>query len=150
MEAGIGVLNDVASAEKVSRLFVMFSEGIGATTTIPEDLGNHALDLGIPVFPIVTNYQGHITEAWPRNLFRMHEFASLGKMTGGSTVEHQQIDAKTLVRVLQAVKSAGISQYVVGFVPESVTAKPTVHKLEIRLSSKSSGTLEGGTRRATY
>ena len=58
MEAGIGVLNDLASSEKVSRLFVMFSEGIGATTTVPEDLGNHALDLGIPVFPIATNYRG--------------------------------------------------------------------------------------------
>jgi hypothetical protein len=150
MEAGIGVLNDLASSEKVSRLFVMFSEGIGATTTIPEDLGNHALDLGIPVYPIVTNYQGHITNAWPRNLFRMHEFASLGQMTGGRPVEHPSIDGKALLRILQAVKSDGLSQYIVGFVPESATGKPKAPKLEIRLTSKSSGTLEGGMRRATY
>lgn len=150
MEGGIGVLNDLATSEKVSRLFIMFSEGIGATTTIPEDLGNHALDLGIPVYPIVTNYQDHITDAWPRNLFRMREFASLGQMTGGRSVEHSSIDAKTLVRILQAVKSDGISQYVVGFVPESAAGKPKEHKLEIRLTSKSSGTIEGGMRRATY
>jgi VWFA-related protein len=145
MEAGIGVLNDLASSEKVSRLFVMFSEGIGATTTIAEDLGNHALDLGIPVYPIATNYQDHISGAWPRNLFRMHEFASLGQMTGGRTVEHPSIDARTLVRILQAVKSDGISQYVVGFVPESAAGKLKEHKLEIRLASKNRGM-----RRATY
>ena len=150
MEGGIGVLNDLASSEKVSRLFIMFSEGIGATTTIPEDLGNQALDLGIPVYPVVTNYQGHITGAWPRNLFRMREFASLGQMTGGRPVEHETIDAKTLVRILQAVKSDGLTQYVVGFVPESTAGKPKEHKLEIRLPSKSSGALEGGMRRATY
>jgi hypothetical protein len=150
MEAGIGVLNDVASSEKVSRLFVMFSEGIGATTTVPEDLGNQALDLGIPVYPIVTNYQNHIFDAWPRNFFRMHEFASLGKMSGGQSVEHTTIDANTLIRILQAVKSDALSQYVVGFVPDSGTTKSKEHKLEIRVASKSTGTVEGGMRRATY
>ncbi len=150
MEAGIGVVKDFASSEKVSRLFVMFSEGIGATTTVPEDLGNHALDLGIPVYPIVTNYQNHISDAWPRNFFRMHEFASLGKTTGGQSVEHTTIDASALIRILQAVKSDALSQCVVGFVPESGAGKPKEHKLEIRLASKSTGTVEGGMRRATY
>src|SRR5579871_1657175 len=52
MEAAIGVRNDVAAAQdKVSRVMVMFSEGIGATTTLPEDIGVRALDLGIPIYP---------------------------------------------------------------------------------------------------
>lgn len=151
MEAAIGALNEVAAAQdKVSRVLVMFSEGIGATTTIPEDVGNQALDLGIPIYPIVTNYQNHIQSGFPRNLFRMHQFAALGKMTGGRTVEYTEIDAPALHRILETVISDGLAQYVVGFVPSSTTGTPKEHKLEIRLVSKSGRELEGGMRRATY
>jgi hypothetical protein len=38
----------------------MFSEGIGATTAIPEDIGNQALDLGVPMYPIATNYKHRV------------------------------------------------------------------------------------------
>src|SRR5580704_17276262 len=73
-ERAVG-LNDVAAAQdKVSRVMVMFSEGIGATTTLPEDIGVHALYLGIPIYPVATNYQHHIRSAYPRNLWRMHHF----------------------------------------------------------------------------
>lgn len=151
LEAAIGTLNDVAAArDKVARVLVMFSEGIGATTTIPEDVGNQALDLGIPIYPIVTNYQNHIDSSYPRNLFRMRQFAALGKMTGGRAVEYPEIDAAALRKILETVKSDGLSQYVVGFVPQSASGKPREHKLEIKLASKSSNTLEGGKRRATY
>jgi VWFA-related protein len=150
LEAAIATLNEVAMAqEKVARVMVMFSEGIGATTTIPEDLGNQALDLGIPIYPIATNYQHHITDSWPRNLFRMHQFEALGKMTGGRAVEYPEIDAATLRKILESVKSDGLSQYVVGFVPSSGAAAKR-HTLEIKLASKSLGTLEGGKHRAVY
>ncbi len=69
LEAAIGTLNDVTGGpDKVARVLVMFSEGIGATTTIPEDVGNEALDLGIPIYPIATNYRNHIQSNYPRNL----------------------------------------------------------------------------------
>ena len=151
LEAAIGALNDVAAAsDKVARVLVMFSEGIGATTTIPEDVGNQALDLGIPIYPIATNYENHIQSNYPRNLFRMRQFEALGKMTGGRAVEYTQIDAATLLKILESVKNDGLSQYVVGFVPPSASGTPREHKLEIKLASKSSGALEGGKRRATY
>ena len=151
MEAAIGVLNDVAAAQdKVSRVLVMFSEGIGATTTIPEDVGNQALDLGIPIYPIVTNYQNHIQSNYPRNQFRMKEFAALGKMTGGRAIERTDVDATALQKILDTVIRDGLSQYVVGFVPGPAEGKLKQHKLEIKLASKSSGSLEGGNRRATY
>jgi hypothetical protein len=118
MEAAIGTLNDDAAAQDhVSRVMVMFSEGIGATTTLPEDVGNEALDLGIPLYPIATNYQGHIRSAYPRNLFRMHQFEDLGAMTGGESAEYTVIDTATLKNILESVRNAGLSQYVVGFVP---------------------------------
>ena len=152
MEAAIGLLNEVSAAQdRVARVLVMFSEGIGATTTIPEDIGNQALDLGIPIYPIATNYKDHIGRfAFPRNYFRMHEFEALGKMTGGRASEYAAIDAKRLRAILDGVVSDALAQYVAGFVPASGEDAARPHQLEIRLSSKSAGTIEGGKHRAVY
>jgi hypothetical protein len=151
LEAAIGTLNDVAAApDKVARMLVMFSEGIGATTTIPEDVGNQALDLGIPIYPIVTNYEHHIHGGYPRNLFRMRQFAALGKMTGGRAADYPEIDAAALRKILESVKKDGLSQYVVGFAPPPASRTPREHTLEIKLASKAGRTVEGGKRRAIY
>jgi hypothetical protein len=151
MEAAIGLLNEVSAAQdRVARVLVMFSEGIGATTTIPGDVGNQALDLGIPIYPIATNYKNHIGRSLPRNYFRMHEFEALGKMTGGRASEYPAIDATTLRVILDGVVSDALAQYVVGFVPAPSEDAARQHRLEIRLSSKSVGTIQGGKRRAVY
>jgi len=150
MEAAIGVLNDVAAPQdQVSRVMVMFSEGIGATTTLPEDIGFHALDLGIPIYPVATNYQHHIREAYPRNLWRMHQFEDLGKLTGGRAVEYAAIDAPLLLEILAGFKADALAQYVIGFVPDT-NASPQRHNLEVKVAKKSSGKVEGGKRRAMY
>jgi hypothetical protein len=150
MEAAIGVLNDIAAAQdRVSRVMVMFSEGIGATTTLPEDIGVHALDLGIPMYPVATNYQHHIRSAFPRNLWRMQQFKALGKLTGGRSVEYASIDAQLLLEILDSFKADALAQYVIGFVPDS-NASPKRHNLEVRVEKKSSGAIEGGKRRAVY
>jgi hypothetical protein len=70
-------------------------------------------------------------------------------MTGGRASEYAAIDAKTLRSILDSVVSDVLAQYVVGFVPESDEGVRQ-HQLEIRLSSKSAGTIEGGKRRAVY
>jgi hypothetical protein len=150
MEAAIGVLNDVAAAQdKVSRVMVMFSEGIGATTTLPEDIGIHALDLGIPIYPVATNYKNHIHRGYPRNLWRMHQFEDLGKLTGGRSVEYTAVDAPLLLKILDGFKAHALEQYVIGFAPDS-NAPPKRHDLEVRVAKKSSGSVEGGKRRAIY
>jgi hypothetical protein len=150
MEAAIGALNDVAAAQdKVSRVMVMFSEGIGATTTLPEDIGVHALDLGIPIYPVATNYQHHIHSAYPRNLWRMNQFQGLGKLTGGRSVEYASIDTPLLLKILDSFKTDALAQYVIGFVPDS-NASFHRHNLEVRVAKKSSGSAEGGKRRAVY
>jgi hypothetical protein len=152
MEAAIGLLNEITAAQdRVARVLVMFSEGIGATTTIPEDIGNRALDLGIPIYPIATDYKHRINRfQFPRNYFRMHEFEALGKMTGGRAFEYATVDAKTLRAILDGVVSDALAQYVVGFVPAPGEDAARQHQLEIRLSSKSAGTIQGGKRRALY
>jgi hypothetical protein len=150
MEAAIGVLNDVAAAQdKVSRVLVMFSEGIGATTTLPEDIGVHALDLGIPLYPVATNYKHHIDGSYPRNLWRMRQFESLGELTGGRSVEYASIDAPLLLEILSSFKADALAQYVIGFVPDS-NELPRRHNLEVRVGNKSSGSVEGGKRGAVY
>jgi hypothetical protein len=150
MEAAIGAMNDVTAAgDRVARLFAMFSEGIGATTTVPQDVGEHALDLGIPLYPVVTNYRNHINGTYPRNLFRLHEFADLATLTGGRKFECPIVDAESLARILEDIRNHGLSQFVVGFVPQS-NESPREHSLEIRLASQASGKLEGGKRRAVY
>jgi hypothetical protein len=150
MEAAIATLNDVAAAQdKVARIFVMFSQGISATTTLPEDVGNRALDLGIPIYPVALNYLWRIDNNFPRNLFRMRQFMALGKMTGGRSLEYESLDANTLKNILEQVKADGLSQYVIGFTPSPVGA-PKQHSLEVKLAPKVSGSLEGGKRRATY
>jgi len=150
MEAAIGVLNEVATAQdKVSRVMVMFSEGIGATTTLPGDIGVHALDLGIPIYPVATNYRHHIFGGYPRNLWRMRQFKDLGKLTGGRSVEYASIDAPLLLKILDSFKADALAQYVIGFVPDS-NASPQRHSLEVRVAKKSSGSVEGGKRAAVY
>ena len=150
MEAAISTLHEMAAAQdKVARLMVISSEGIGATTTIPEDIGNQALDLGIPIYPVATNYLGHIDANYPRNFFRMGQFKALGKMTGGRDVEWMQIDAATLRDIVEGVKNHGLTEYIVGFAPSGGQA-PRQHRLEIKRVSKKSGSLEGGKRRANY
>ncbi len=151
MEAVIGALNASAnSQDKVARLMVVFSEGIGATETTPEDVGIQALDLGIPIYPVATNYENHIDEKWPRNLFRMRQFEALGAMTGGRSMEYSQIDAARLASILDGVKSDALSQYIVGFVPQAAEGKARSHKLEVKLVAKGAGKLEGGKRTAQY
>jgi hypothetical protein len=150
MEAAIATLNDVATAQdKVARIFVMFSQGISATTTLPEDVGNRALDLGIPIYPVALNYLWRIDDKWPRNLFRMRQFKALGRMTGGRSSEYGSLDANTLKKILEQVKADGLSQYVIGFTPSSADA-PKQHSLEVKLGPNVSGSIEGGKRRATY
>jgi hypothetical protein len=150
MEAAIGVLNDVAAAQdKVSRVMVMFSEGIGATTTLPEDIGVHALDLGIPIYPVATNYQRHIDIGVPRNQWRMQNFEHLGKLTGGRAVEYPSLDAPLLLSLLESFKADALAQYVIGFVPDS-NASAKRHNLEVKVAKKSNGSVEGGKRRAVY
>ncbi len=130
MEAAIGVLNDMSAAQdQVSRVMVMFSEGIGATTTLPEDIGVHALDLGIPIYPVATNYQHHIHSAVPRNLWRMQQFKALGKLTGGRSVEYASIDAPLLLKILDSFRTDALALYVIGFVPDSECTPPAAQSL---------------------
>jgi hypothetical protein len=54
-----------------------------------------------------------------------------------------------LLKILDSFKADALAQYVIGFVPDSNTS-PKRHNLEVRVAKKSSGSVEGGKRRAVY
>jgi hypothetical protein len=153
-------LKDLAAApDKVLRMLVVFSEGVGGTTTVSEDVADQATALGIPIYPVMVNYQkisnsrglggGREPGAGPVPQ-PMIAFERLGALTGGLSFEPYDMDVSEVRDILEAVKNEGLSQYVAGFVPQPLSGRPREHKLEIRLASKSSGKLLGGRRKAIY
>jgi len=166
MEAAIGALKDLAAApNKALRMLVVFSEGVGGTTTVPEDVAEEAVALGIPIYPVIINYQ-KISNAprfgrqapdaaagpWRSEpaLQWMADFGRLGKLTGGRSFEPYDMNAGEVRDILEAVKNEGLSQYVVGFAPQPSSGPPREHRLEIRLGPQSKSKLIGGKRRVIY
>jgi hypothetical protein len=162
LEAAIGALKDsAASPDKAVRMMILFSIGISGTTTVPEDVAQLAVTLGIPVYPVLKHSQLAPLEPefWRRTganeLFEM-ELGRLGKLTGGHSFipspeeNGGALVAGTLRDILMSVRNEGLSQYVLGFVPPPSTRAPQEHKLEIKLVSKSGRQLNGGKRQAIY
>jgi hypothetical protein len=175
LESVIGTLKDaVAGPENAMRMLVVFSEGYKGTTTIPQDAVDHATALGIPLFPVVLDYDLYIRFplAWstpggviipdarasdprvpvdpnrPVTPLVPRWFESLGELTGGSSFYPSRITTQVISGILESVRNQGLTQYAVGFVPG--TEKPREHRLEIRLKSKSIGNVSGGKRKTTY
>jgi hypothetical protein len=159
LEAAIGALKDsAASPVRVLRMTIMFSTGASGTTTIPEDVAQQAVTLGIPIYPVLTHSK-MVPEMWrtrgPYDLFE-ERLGRLGKLTGGRSIvpspeeNDGALTASELSKILAGVRNEAVSQYTVGFVPPPSSGTPREHKLEIKLASKSSGQLIGGKRQTIY
>jgi hypothetical protein len=161
-EAIIDTLKDCAtSPEKALRVLIVFTEGLnfGVTTTTLEDVTSQAIALGIPVYPIVLDfeqYRGHpyvlvmtANGAESGEATLMVRFGGIGESTGGRAFFPSQLDADLVVEVLNAIRNEGLSRYVLGFQPPS-SGQQRTHRLEVKLKSKSSGKLMGGKRTAVY
>jgi hypothetical protein len=159
LEAAIGTLKDVtASPERVVRMIVMFSTGARVTTTVPEDVAQQAVKLGVPIYPVLTHSKT-MPEMWQgraRYDFFEEFLGRLGKLSGGRSIipppekNEGALVASELSEILAGVRNEALSQYAVGFVPQPPFGAPREHKLEIKLASKSSGQLIGGKRQTTY
>lgn len=165
LEAAIGTLNDLnATPDNVSRMLVVFSAGVGGTTTAPEDVADRAVDLGISVYPVMINYLKirdaptfasdpgggpNVPHRSAPVLGWMEDFGRLGKLTGGRSFTPSEMSTGGVIEILETVKNEGLSQYVAGFVPPP-SGSPREHKLEIKLVSKSKGKLIGGKRKVIY
>ena len=74
------------------------------------------------------------------------EFASLGELTGGRSFDPPMMNSDMLRRITGSMVGSVLTEYVVGFTPETAGASPTRHKLAVKLVSKDTGRLTGGTR----
>ncbi len=145
LEAAIGTLKDSAAAPgNALRALILFSDGLGGTTTVPEDVAIQAVALGIPVYPVPMNISPYARGGGGRGESErpVPLVADLGSMTGGHWFDVEDITAGLVRDILENVKSAGLararSQYNIGFVPASSSAgPPREHKLEVKFASKS-------------
>jgi hypothetical protein len=189
LEAVIDTLKDSATTEsRVMRAAIVFSEKVGPTTTQPADVANEAKALGIPVYPVVLDFDEYVRKPFTRggltgggvvpgatpiprheneeydpstglrtyvpamttlDTVPMVRFGSLGELTGGASIYPARLDAETVNQILNIVRDHGLSQYIVGFTPPTAGTRKK-HTLEIKLKSKATGKLVGGTRAAVY
>ena len=181
LEAAIGAMRDASagSAAQALRVLVEFSAGRGGTTTLPEDVADAALALGVSVYPVVLNYHPRFGRVQPDEIVGRRSdvrsdsapepgrggragyssvaanFARLGSLTGGRSFQFTPIEwnADALAHTVDTIRTQtldrALSQYIVGFTPQSSTG-PREHKLEIKLVAKSSGKVTGGKRKAIY
>jgi hypothetical protein len=159
LEAAIGTLQD-SSAERgtVLRSMVMFCLHGDGATTVAEDVVEQSQSLGIPIYPVMTHAGDGNDRFWnsgaPNKLWTQ-ELGRLGEMTGGHSfipspgIRGGGIDAAFVRDLLKTIRNESLSQYVVGFMPQTAGAVKE-HKLEVKLASEFAGKVTGGTRQAIY
>ncbi len=173
-ESVIAAVNDMAAwPGKSTRLIVIFSDGFPTTSSLPEDAAKVARDAGIAVYPValghwrITEKMREIApllnanpakpnEGAQRRLdnLRMQEqeileFASLGELTGGRSFDPPMMNSDMLRRIISAMVGSVLTEYVVGFTPDG-QGTHTRHKLVVKLVSKETGKLIGGTRTVVH
>jgi len=146
--AVIATLQDsTAAADHVTRAFIVFSRGQVYLHPTAADVSTIAANLGISIHSVVLD--PNIPVKFRQSLAAQIPLRKLAELTGGTSFDVTSIDAARMLGILESIKNDALSQYIVGFVPPP-SSQPRQHKLEVRLVSKSSGKVIGGTRSATY
>jgi VWFA-related protein len=173
-ESVIGTVNDMAARPaKSTRLIVIFSDGFPTTTSVPEDAAKVARDAGVAIYPVALGHwrivekereiapllngnPGRPNEGAQRRMdnLRMQEqeileYASLGELTGGRSFDPPMMNSDMLRRITGSLVGSVLTEYVIGFTPET-SVNPSKHKLVVKLLSKETGKLTGGTRTVVH
>lgn len=161
LEATIDALKDCATFQNSAvRVLVVFTEASGRrTTTTLEDVTSQAISLGIPIYPVVLDYEKYQSHPFARRRTAggwvgfeatlMAEFGGIGKSTSGRAFFPPEVDAEMIGKVLEVIRNEGLSRYVLGFQPPA-SAKQRLHNLEVKLKSKATGKIMSGKRTAVY
>jgi VWFA-related protein len=169
-EAVMEAARDAASGPgEVSRLLLVFSDGFATSGTKPQTAGKFVQDLGVAVYPVVLGQQ-RITERLQRGIQQQNsdprapkppsadmqraemqqkeieEFAGLAEITGGRAYSPRFFTPDTIRKILQFMVGQVRAEYVVGYYPPPAEGAARSHKLAVRLKSKETGKLLGGTR----
>lgn len=144
--AAIATPNDVDKERDAAlRLLAVFSEGFGESPATARELVDKANNMGIPLYPVVLDYDPY-SQHWPVSTTNgmiggaqvqgprdqpgdarffngstpiMDRFAAAGAATGGASFSPPHLDTDAVRKILETVRNEGVSQYVIGFVPES-------------------------------
>ncbi len=94
-----------------------------------------------PASPDAASSKAGLDSTWYKGF--IPSIAKVGELTGGEAFIPRHLNREALANILGLVRDTALSQYVVGFSPDTA-AKPKKHSLTVKLSSKSKGKLVGG------
>ncbi|MBI4904278.1 MAG: VWA domain-containing protein [Acidobacteria bacterium] len=169
-EAIVATMRDaiaVNPSNGVTRMLVVFSDGLPTTTARPEDAAAVARELDIPIFPVLIghwNVLERIRErqqrqmnsrnpAAPRPISNdelkhkdMEDFGSLAELTAGRSFDPREINPETLHQIIGMLQNQVVFEYIAGFSPDASQGAGRKHKLEVKLVSRENGKILGGSR----
>jgi hypothetical protein len=79
----------------------------------------------------------------------IQEFASRGELTGGRSFDVREMNPETLRHILSFLAGQVMCEYIAGIAPEP-SDPPKKHKLEVKLRSKETGKVLGGSRTVVH
>ena len=153
----------------VSRMMVVFSDGLSTTKLNPEMAVQAARAFGIPLYPVILGHERNARRAQrqipsihgpsrnPRGARgggsafserenRMRIFAETGRKTGGRSYDLDVLNNKVIRRILTSLSELAETEYVVGYYPRTVDEEITAHEVRVSLASDEFGKLYGGHR----
>jgi VWFA-related protein len=141
-ESVITAANDATDPRHpATRLMLVFSDGLGTTTSIPEDAAEVCRQLGMAVYPVVLGHSSNGID-----YMDVRSYIRLADLTGGTNFAPPRITLEVIRAILVYVVMMVQTEYAAGFQPEPSEETPRAHKLEIRLKNKNVGKMTGGTR----
>lgn len=171
-ESIIAAAQDAAKGPpSVSRMMLVFSDGLGTTTSVPEDAAPICEELGIPVYTVALGHErvlASLNRSQPRpskkrpapistasagaqmKETKVEEYLRLAKLTGGMPFDLRVLNLAVMEKLLDGMVAEIRTAYVAGFVPEPPAGAPRKHKVEIRLLDKNLGKVIGGTRTVVH
>ena len=155
----------------VSRMMVVFSDGLSTTNMSPDMVVQVAQMYGIPLYPVVLGHDRIIRRTQQRQRrgvgelgpnrrpvaprrwatgreqeSKMRIFAELGARTGGRSYDLEVLNSKVLRQILGSLSELAETEYVGGYYPRTVDEELTQHHVQVSLVSEEIGRLYGGSR----
>ena len=152
----------------VSRMMVVFSDGLSTTKLSPDVVVHAARAFGIPLYPVVLGHQRIVRRSQRRmprlgptrfpsgsrgglsnsraQESRMQLFADIGPKTGGRSYDLAVLNSKVIGKILGSLSQLAETEYVIGYYPRSVDEELTAHEVRVNLVSEEIGKLYGGHR----
>jgi VWFA-related protein len=177
-ESIVETLRDCARYPRpVTRLMLVVSDGLPGGELNPAQAASAALQMGIPIYPLLVGHQARITQfnmrmsdplrpgetpedgaaraRYAQTVFDREEaqatlFTALGEATGGRSFDPPELKPSAARDIIGFLAGEVRTQYIIGFSPES-GSKRSPHKIEIRLLGGRPGAkIAGGSRIAVY